>query len=38
MVVLFFVFFWIYKNMKENRFKEWVRESMEKIKSQLRGE
>jgi hypothetical protein len=31
-IVVFFVFLWLYKNMEENRFKGWLREQFESIK------
>ncbi len=31
-VVIFVVFFWLYKNMKDNKFKAWIQENAAKLK------
>jgi len=36
-IVVFFVFFWVYKNMQDTPFKRWIADTIEKIKEVIRN-
>ena len=38
MIVVFFVFFWVYKNMQDTTFKRWISETSTKIKEMIKGD
>lgn len=37
-IVVFFVLFWIYKNMQDTPFKKWISETTTKIKEAIKGD
>ena len=38
MIVVFFVLFWVYKNMEDTTFKRWISETVTKIKEAIKGD
>ncbi len=36
--VLFFVFFWIYKNMEDNKFRRWLGDFFQSMKDEIKGD
>ncbi len=37
-VVVFFVFFWVYKNMEDTRFKRWISDAITRMKEAIKGD
>ena len=37
-IVVFFVFFWVYKNMQDTSFKRWISETVTRIKEAIKGD
>ena len=37
-VVVFFVLFWVYKNMQDTSFKRWISETITRIKEMIKGD
>ncbi len=34
LVVIFFVFYWVYRNLNSGKFKDWIDEAIEKFKGE----
>ena len=37
-VVVLLVFFWVYKNMEDTRFKRWISDTIAKFKEAIKGD
>ena len=38
MIIVFFVLFWVYKNMEDTAFKRWISESIDKMKEAFKND